>query len=272
MKKKISSIIIIISIVLLAFSVYKIIEWKKDNDRTEELIATINEILKTKELDDESFEISKLSQNIEINKENYYWKYVDLPLMKVDFNNLININEDTVAFVSVPNTNINYPVVQTNNNDFYLNHTYDKSLNSAGWVFLDYRNNIKELSSNNVIYAHSRLDKTMFGTLRNILKEAWLNNKDYHYVRLTTPEYSSIWQVFSVYKIETEIGYLKTEFSTSNEKLAFYNNLLNRSIYNFDTVVDVEDKILTLSSCYNESEKVVLHARLIKFGQYISEY
>ena len=265
MKNKISFIIIILSLALLSFSIYKIIEWEMDNSKTEKIVAEISNMLETQELNDESFEISKLSQVT--NEESDYFKYINVPLMKVDFSNLVNINSDTVAFVNVPNTNINYPVVQKSDNNFYLKHTYDKSENNAGWVFLDYRNNIKELTSNNIIYAHNRVDKTMFGTLKDTLKSEWLDNENNHYVRLVTPEYSSIWKVFSVYKIKTESGYLATEFSNETEKLEFYNKLLNRSIYNFGMEVNEEDRILTLSTCYNESERVVMHAKLIKMGQ-----
>ena len=74
-------------------------------------------------------------------------------------------------------SNINYPVVQTNNNDFYLNHSYNKSYNEAGWVFMDYRNN-NIMNKNTIIYAHSRVDGSMFHTLRNTLDEKWFNNRD----------------------------------------------------------------------------------------------
>ena len=268
MRNKISLIIMVVSTALLFFSVYKIIEWKMDNNATEKLITNINDVVEIEELEDENVVLSEISQNRDIVKKDYYWKFVELPLMKVNFANLNDINSDTVAFINVPSTNINYPIVQTYNNDYYLNHTYDRSNNGAGWVFLDYRNNLNELSSNSVIYAHGRVDNTMFGTLKNTLTKEWLDNPDNYYIRLITPGYSSIWQVFSVYRVKTESYYLQTTFSRENEKLEFYNKLLNRSTHDFNTSIDVEDKLLTLSSCYNQFEKVVIHAKLIKQGYY----
>ena len=68
-------------------------------------------------------------------------------------------------------TNINYPVVQTNDNEYYLGRAFDKSKNDAGWVFMDYRNDVNNLSDNTIIYGHGRLDKTVFGSLKNALKK-----------------------------------------------------------------------------------------------------
>lgn len=87
-------------------------------------------------------------------------------LINVDFNELKKFNSNTKGWIQVNGTNINYPFVQAKDNKFYLTHSFDKSYNSAGWVFLDYRNNINELSKNTIIYAHGRLDTTMFGSLK----------------------------------------------------------------------------------------------------------
>ena len=268
MKIRKASIIMILSFILLFFCGYKIVSWKLDNNKTKKIIDNINDKLELKDLVDSDLDMIEFSWIDEVPEKDDYWKYINLPLQSVNFNNLRDLNNDTVAFVSIPNTNINYPVVQSDNNNFYLDHTYDKSKNNAGWVFLDYRNKLDELSINSVFYAHGRVDKTMFGTLKNVLSKAWLSNADNYYIRLITPEYSSIWQIFSVYKIETESYYLQSNFSKQQEQLEFYDTLLNRSIHDFNTILSLEDKIITLSSCYNEKEKVVLHAKLIKQGYY----
>ena len=78
-------------------------------------------------------------------------------LINVDFK---SINNKTVGWIQVNGTNI----VQTANNDYYLTYSFDKSYNNTGWVFLDYRNNLKKLNKNIILYAHGRTDKTMFGT------------------------------------------------------------------------------------------------------------
>ena len=185
-------------------------------------------------------------------------------LIDVDFNQLKEKNSDTIGWIQVNGTNINYPFVQTSNNEFYLNHSFDKSYNKAGWVFMDYRNNKTDYDKNTIIYAHGRMDNTMFGSLRKVITNGWLNNKNNYVIKLSTEKENTLWQVFSVYKIPTTNDYIQVNFTDNEKFLEFKNMLLKRSAFNFNTNVNENDKILTLSTCYNDSDKVVLHAKLIK--------
>lgn len=255
-------LLIIFFSVIIALSIWHILLWKFDNNKTHDIINKVQDTVNVKEID--SSEGINVNNDNNMTSDNLYWKYVNMKLIDVDFNKLKSINGDVVGWIKLDGTNINYPFVKTSNNSYYLNHSLDKSYNSAGWVFLDYRNNLNSLNGNTVIYAHGRLDKTMFGSLRDVLNKKWLNNDDNHVVRLSTEYSSSLWQVFSVYHISTTSDYIKVDFSSSDEHQEFINLILNRSLYNFNTSVSVNDKILTLSTCYNDNEKMVLHAKLIK--------
>ena len=184
-------------------------------------------------------------------------------LINVDFSNLLTINSETKGWIQVPSTNINYPFVQNTNNSFYLEHSFDKSYNSAGWVFMDYRNN-NLVNKNTILYAHGRYDGTMFGSLKNIFNSSWYENKNNHIVRLSTLDENSMWQVFSVYTIPTTNDYIKVNFKSDEEFLSWAEMIKKRSRYNFNTVINSSDNILTLSTCYNKTKKVVMHAKLIK--------
>ena len=129
---------------------------------------------------------------------------------------------------------------------------------------MDFRNDINNLSNNNIIYGHSRLDKSMFGSLKNITKSNWYKNKDNYIIKLSTPEKNTMWQVFSVYRIPTESYYITTEFSNNDEYQVFIDTISKRSIYEFNAKPNVNDKILTLSTCADGDKKVVMHAKLIK--------
>lgn len=107
-------------------------------------------------------------------------------------------------------------------------------------------------------------NKTMFGSLRNILSSSWYNNSDNHIIKLSAPTENTLWQVFSVYHIKTTNDYIQTRFTSDQEYLNFLNKLKDRSAVTFDTTVSASDKILTLSTCYNKTDKVVMHAKLIK--------
>ena len=187
-----------------------------------------------------------------------------MKLIDVDFSELKQENSDTVGWIQVNGTNINYPFVQASDNKFYLTHSFYKNKNSAGWVFLDYRNNISELDKNTIIYAHGRKNNTMFGSLNKILDGKWVKDTNNFVVKLSTETENTLWQVFSVYHIPTTSDYIQTSFSTDEEFLKFINMLKDRSMYDFNTTVSSEDKILTLSTCHNDTEKMVLHAKLIK--------
>lgn len=253
------SILLVISASLLIYSIVNIKNWKKDNDSTEE---EINSIYKTVSVDEVSDGETVNSKNQK--KESIYWSYIKMNMITVDFTDLIKQNKDTKGWIQVNGTNINYPFVQSNDNAYYLNHSFNKKKNEAGWVFLDYRNDINNLSKNNIIYAHSRLDKTMFGSLKNILKSNWYNDTDNHIIKLSTETENTLWQVFSVYHIKTENYYITTNFKNDEEFQKFINTISSRSKLKFDATVDVNDTILTLSTCYKTDEKVVLHAKLIK--------
>ena len=146
---------------------------------------------------------------------------------------------------------------------WYYKNFY-KENDKAGWVFMDYRNNKDFSNKNTIIYAHSRLDKTMFGTLSKVLKNNWHKNKDNHIINISTPSENSLWQIFSVYKIETEEYYITTNFESDNAYLDFLNTIKKRSIYNFDVTLNTTDTILTLSTCYSDTERTVVHAKKIK--------
>ena len=106
----------------------------------------------------------------------------------------------------------------------------------------------------------------MFGSLKDTLKSSWQNNKDNYIIKISTEKENSIWQIFSVYKIATTSDYLQTTFS-DNEFESFISLIKGRSSYNFETNVTNEDKVLTLSTCYNDNDKMVVHAKLIKYVQ-----
>ena len=247
----------------LVYSIINTFRWKIDSDKTDEQIIEIQDHIVVEEVKDTDI-TEIIEQEEKIPESNPYWDYIKLNLINVDFSELKLINNQTKGWIQVNGTNINYPFVQSKDNKYYLTHSFDKSYNNAGWVFLDYRNNINELKQNNIIYAHGRLDKTMFGSLKNILSSGWLKNTNNYVIKLSTEKENTLWQVFSVYHIPTTSDYLRVDFNDNNDFLEFANMLLNRSSHNFNTTISDNDKILTLSTCYNDNDKVVLHAKLIK--------
>ena len=204
------------------------------------------------------------------NITSYYYSYKkDLEfkekIAEYDFDKLKEINTDIVGFIEVDNTNISYPVVKSSDNSYYLNHSYKKEKNNIGSIFLDYRNDLDNLSKNNIIYGHGRLDNTMFGSLNNLLDSSNLDSKESYYITLSTPNSIMTFKIFSVYTIPKEGYYIKTYFSSNKYFKEFLETIMKRSIYNFNTDLNTSDKILTLSTCKdNFGKRVVVHAKLLK--------
>lgn len=181
------------------------------------------------------------------------------------FAKLKKINNETVGFLTVNGTNINYPIVQHNDNSYYLKRDIYKKKSSMGWVYLDYRNSKNEFDSNNIIYGHSMLNGTMFGTLKNVLTSNFRKNSDNMIISYDTPNGQYKFKIFSGYRVEYTTDYLKTDFESKKEFDTFVKLIRGRSTFKTNDKVVYGDKILTLSTCAgNGKKRLVVHAVLIK--------
>lgn len=252
-----SSLFLSITIV----SLMNIFSWNDDNKKTNNIVKEINKITEVETKKDNN-NTELINKPLDSNSD--YWYYTTFPLIDVDLNELKKKNNDTVGWININNTNINYPFVQYTDNTFYLEHSFNKTKNNAGWIYLDYRNNKNIIDKNTIIYGHSRADKTMFSTLLNALNYDWYTNKDNHIIRISTEQENTLWQIISVYKTPIESYYIKTNFKSDDEYEEFLKTIIQRSIHNFKTEYNKEDKILTLSTCYSKDIRMVIHAKLIK--------
>jgi len=175
-------------------------------------------------------------------------------------------NPDTVGWLTVNNTTVNYPVVQSTNNSYYLNHDFNKNANSLGWIFMDYRNSAYELDQNTVIYGHNLArDKIMFGNLSATLNPNWYTKANNQFITFNTASGDMQWRIFSIYIIAATNDYLYNAFETQEEFLNFANAMKARSINDFAVEIKENDKILTLSTCQNNGKsRLVVHAVLVK--------
>ncbi|MDR0979068.1 MAG: class B sortase [Lachnospiraceae bacterium] len=265
--KIIYNAIIALCVGVILYNSYILLSWYIDKNKNQEEIKEIAEITKVQEVEDTENIILINPPDEKVESNNDYWNYIKMPLIDANVQELKTINSDTVGFVSVRGTNINYPVVQASDNNYYLTRSFKKAKNRAGWIFMDYRNNSSSLNKNTIIYGHNMIDGTMFGTLKNILKSDWITNKDNYIINLSTENQNTMWQVFSVY-VTTELEYyIKTEFESSEKYEEWLREMLRRSEYNFNATVNANDKVLTLSTCYgasSDNKRVVMQAKLIK--------
>ena len=223
-------------------------------------VDEINEVLEATDNDgsvQDSAEKTKSEPNTD------YWNYLKISLDKVNISELKKLNNETVGFLNISGTKINYPVVQSKDNRYYLNHSFKKRSNSCGWLFMDYRNSAESLDRNTIIYGHSNIDKTMFGSLSDILSAEWrtnIDNGDITYINLSE---KTKWKIISAYTIAAEGYYLKTNFESEEEFSKWVNEMAERSIYNFGYKYSEGDKVITLSTCYKDEGNIrlVVHAK-----------
>lgn len=264
-EKTIWTMVIVVSSVILIILLVVLVNWSLENKKTDDMLSDVYDAAEVKEIKETTTTLPAEEKNTteKLKTTSLYDKYESMNMLEVNFDNLKSINPDTVGWIKVPGTKINYPFVHTKDNEYYLKHTFDKTSNKKGWVFLDYRNNIDNLSKNTILYAHGLVNNQMFGSMRNVVKQSWYNNKNNYIITVATPRGNQKWQVFSTYTIEPESYYITTSFKDNDEFNTFINTLKQRSLHNYGVEVSSNDKILTLSSCYDNKKRMVLHAKLI---------
>lgn len=251
--------VLVVSALVFTISSYKLAIWQNENNKIKKIsgsISNIADVTEVKESDNPS------DNNVEVVSDDYF-KYKDVSMLDVNFNELLKQNNDTKGWIKVEGTNVNYPFVQSSDNEYYLKHSYDNTYNKKGWVFLDYRNNMDNLDKNTILYAHGLMNNAMFGSLRRTVKQDWAKNKNNRVIKVSTPSSMLLFEVFSSYTIEPESYYITSEFSSNEEFSTFIDTIKSRSFYDYNTPVSTDDKILTLSSCYDDKKRMVLHAKLI---------
>lgn len=163
-------------------------------------------------------------------------------------------NNDIVGWIEISGTNINYPVLQTDNNDFYLNHNYKKEYTTRGSIFLDKDVNL-EGSSNYLVYGHRTKTNLMFEQLLKYEdKDFYLNNKN---IRFTTLKEDAMYEILAIfysriyYKTEENVFRYYYFINAKNEQE--YNDFVNKaksaSIYDTGVAATYGEQLLTLSTC-----------------------
>lgn len=240
----------------------EIIENEENNNEENNNIDNKEETENNEQIEPDNTE-GPNTQNNTTYYPNDYWDYLSVPFMNVDFSELLAKNSDTVGWIKVEGTKVNYPVVQASDNDYYLKHAFNKSRNAGGWIFADYRVNFKDFGKNTIIYGHNMNNKTMFGSISSMLNYSYFANSDKYFVKISTPTSNTVWKVFSIYTINPEVYYLKTNFKSESFE-TFINTLKERSVYDFGIEVSANDKVLTLSTCNsNGTKRLAVHAKMI---------
>ena len=173
-------------------------------------------------------------------------------LPTVDFDALRETGPDIIGWLTLPDTAINYPVTQTDDNEYYLHHLYDGTYNKVGCLFADYENQADFSDRNIIIYGHNMRDGSMFATLNEYDEQSYYDEHPQMY--LVTPDGGYIMEIFTAFAAKpAESGSDTSPWNLTWKDDGAYTTWLSemakRSVVETDVTVTSSDKVLTLSTC-----------------------
>ena len=182
----------------------------------------------------------------QVQQDEHHEEEPELQIPIVDFESLISINKDCIGWIYVPDTNINYPVVQTTNNEYYLKRLFDRKYGISGTVFLDSGNTSEMTDRHSILYGHHMKNGTMFANAEDYKDQSYADAHPYGYY--ITPD--------AVYEIKFFAGYLTDPYNdswdldfTGSEFADWISRAKQRSHFYTDITPGNEDRIITLSTC-----------------------
>lgn len=243
-------IIILILALLLMFSVVQIIKTTYDYRKSQQVYESLqNEFVETQGIEDTEPDMS--IQPIET---------VETAPITIDFNSLLEKNNDVVGWIYCQDTPINYPVVQAENNDYYLRRDLNGKYLVSGTVFVDYRNGTIGEDGNYIIYGHNMKDGTMFSSLTKYKEQSYYD--DHPILYYVTPN--------ADYKIELYAGIVVKRdvliYVPNPDETDLDNFLIDakeKSTFKSEVEITENDTLITLSTCSYEYN----HARYIVIGK-----
>ena len=170
----------------------------------------------------------------------------------VDFEALRETGPDIIGWLTLPDTPVNYPVTQADDNEYYLHHLYDGTYNKVGCLFADYENKADFSDRNTIIYGHNMRDGSMFAALNEYDEQSYFDTHKQMY--LVTPEGGYLCEIFAAFVAKpSESGSDTSPWRLSWKDDGSYTTWLTamaeRSVVETDVTVTSSDKVLTLSTC-----------------------
>lgn len=186
----------------------------------------------------------------------------------VDFEALRETGPDIIGWLTLPDTPVNYPVTQTDDNEYYLHHLYDGTYNKTGCLFADYENKADFSDRNTIIYGHNMRDGSMFAALNEYDEQSYFDTHKQMY--LVTPEGGYLCEIFTAFVAKpSESGSDTSPWSLSWKDDGAYTIWLTamaeRSVVETDVTVTSSDKVLTLSTCTpGGASRFIVMAKLVE--------
>lgn len=233
--KTFEKMLLIIFLIILIFSSYKIILWLKQNNEQKQLSDNLIQ------------DVVSINNNDDVQESN----------LEIDFEKLKSKNCDTVGWIKIDEINLSTPIVKTDNNDFYLDNNFNKQKNKCGCLFMDYKNNADFTSKNTVIYGHNLYTGMMFGDLKQIFNGEHGNNIKIH---IYTENQKQNYQIFSTYQEEPNLNIISQDVTKK-----YLQDLKKKSKIDFGEISANITNIITLVTCDGTGiGRIAVHGYLVE--------
>ncbi len=187
-------------------------------------------------------------------------KRVETAPITVSFSELTAQYRDVVGWLYCEGTEINYPIVQSSDNDYYLRRLLDGTWNIAGSIFLDYRNASDFSDWNSIVYGHNMKNDSMFGCLEKYKNQDFYEEHSVWY--LLTPDKDYKIELIGGYTTSTDSSLTYSILATSEERDRLIEQVQRTSTFQADVQISDQDRLITLSTCAYDFE----NARYVLIG------
>lgn len=172
---------------------------------------------------------------------------------EIDFAGLQAVNEDVIGWIQIADTPVDYPLLDAMDNQYYLNHTYDRQWSSYGSIFLEPRNHPDLSEKHLVIYGHNMVNASMFGSLLEYKHQEYADS--HHTITICMPDRDLTYRVFSAYTAHVDSATYRMLFHNDASFVEMINYMKENSVIHSDMMPEAGDQILTLSTCTPEGAK-----------------
>lgn len=194
-----------------------------------------------------------------------------VPEILDEYKMLYSLNQKLIGWIKIDDTYIDYPVLQTSNNDYYMNHNFDQEEDKNGSIFLDTDCSILPRSTNLILYGHHMRSGRMFGQLNKYSSEEFY--QEHKYIQFDTIYEKGTYEVMFVFRSqifeESEIVFKYYQFIDANSEIEFNSymrEMAEMSLYDTGVTAEYGDELLTLSTCdyYTDYGRFVVVAKRIR--------
>ena len=188
--------------------------------------------------------------------------------IEVDLAELRDVNEDICGWIYIPDTNVNFPLLQGKSNKQYLFQSYKKEYLTAGSIFIDYRCRADLTDKNTVIYGHNMHNGSMFGKLKKYADEDYRNEHPYVYLMRADGRWNK-YEIIAYFQaaVDGALYDLPIESDCSEERFERLKEAIaEENLYASSTTLSEDDRLITLSTCTQDSRndvRVVVIAKLV---------